>query len=114
MKKVLGILVISIGFLSSCVVHSGYMMNSASLSKANFDYTQQNISGSASTFYILGIGGFNASAIVNKAKQDMLKKHPLKPNQALANITVNWDSSIILFFNIVKCTVTADIVKFNK
>ena len=114
MKRVFRLLIIVIGVLSfsSCAFHNGYMNNSASLSQANFSYTQTSISGTASTLKILGIGGLGKSAIVEEAKKDMLKNNPLKSNQALANITVNWESGFFLIVMTNKCTVTADIVEF--
>lgn len=114
MKRVLRLLMIVIGVLSvsSCAIHSGYMNNSASLSQANFNYIKTSISGTASTIQVLGIGGLQRYAIVEEAKKDMLKNNPLKPNQALANITVNWKSNILLVVMINECTVTADVVEF--
>ncbi len=116
MKKIARLLVIVIGILSitSCATHSGYMNNSASLGEANFDYVQTSISGTASTLNVFGIGGLGKSAIVEAAKKDMLKKHPLKANQALTNITVNWKTGVYLVVIKKKCTVTADIVEFKE
>ena len=115
MKKMFKLLFIVIGVLtfSSCAVHNGYMNNSASLSQANFDYTQVSISGTASTTQVFGIGGLGKSAIVDEAKKDMLKKNPLKSNQALVNITVNWKSGFYLIVMTKTCTVAADVVEFN-
>lgn len=114
MKKVTRLLIIVIGVLSfsSCAVHNGYMNNSAFLSQANFSYVNTNISGTASTLKILGIGGLEKQAIVAEAKSDMLKKHHLKPNQTLANITVNWKMGFYFIVITNECTVTADIVEF--
>ncbi len=115
MKRVFRLLIIVIGVLSfsSCAVHNGYMNNSASLSQANFSYAQTSISGTASTLKFLGIGGLGKSAIVEEAKKDMLKKHPLQSNQALANITVNWKNGFYFIVLTNKCTVTADVVEFK-
>ena len=115
MKKIYVILIIVIGVLSfsSCAFHSGYMNNSTSLSQGNFSYTKTSISGSASTVKFIGIGGLGKSAIVERAKKDMLKNHPLKANQALANVTVNWKVGFYLIVHTNKCTVTADVVEFK-
>ena len=53
---------------------------------------------------------------MNTAKERMLEKNPLKDNQTLANVTVNFKKSHYFFvgFGSVKCTVTADIVEFKK
>lgn len=102
-----------ITFMSSCALHTGYMNNSASLSEANFGYVTQSISGTASTLQVLGIGGLDKMALVEEAKKNMLKDNPLQPNQALANITVNWKNSFFLLVFTTDVTVTADIVEFK-
>lgn len=44
----------------------------------------------------------------------MLSKTPLKDNQALANVTVDYkNSSFIGIVATVKCVITADIVEFK-
>ena len=107
--------VVSILVLSSCVsMHTGLTASSASLSKNNFTYIAKNVQGSASvTQYISLIPG-TKNALVNDAKQEILKKYPLKDNQALSNITIDFKSSLILgpVIRKTKCTVTADIVEF--
>ena len=72
--------------------------------------------GVANATYILGIGGFGRQALVSEAKEQMRLDEPLGDNEDYANITVNWKTSYVLFGLImnVKCTVTADIVKFKK
>lgn len=103
-------------FISSCAaVHSGYMSNSAALSSANFSYVKQNIKGEATATYVFGIGGLAKETLVDNAKQQMLASTPLKSNQTLANLTVNFKSSFYLGFlyRTVRCTVTADVVEFN-
>ena len=115
MKNVFRLLIFVIGVasFSSCAIHNGYMNNSASLNQANFEYVQTSISGSASTLHVLGIGGLDRSAIVEEAKLNMLKEHPLKPNQALANITVNWKNGFYFIAMTTVCTLTADVVEFK-
>ncbi len=100
-------------FLPGCAMHTGYMNNSASLSAANFSYTKQNLQGFAETWYVFGIGGLEKEALVEEAKRDMLKDFELKPNQVLANVTVNWKNSFFVVVTSSKCTVTADIVEFK-
>ena len=103
-------------FISSCAaVHSGYMSNSAALGSANFSYVRQNIKGEATATYIFGIGGLAKETLVDNAKQQMIASNPLKSNQTLANLTVNFKSSMYfgLIYKTVKCTVTADVVEFK-
>jgi len=103
----------SLFVFSSCAIQGGYISNSASLSHGNFSYVNENISGTASNVYFFCIGGLAKQEIVAKAKEDMLIKYPLKSNQTLANITINWTNSYFLIVNARKCTLTADIVEFN-
>jgi len=111
----LGILLTICIIMPGCIAfHSGYLQSSAALSSANFSYLY-NIQGKAKATYVFGIGGLSRATLVDEAKQDMLSSSPLKSNQALANTTVNFKNSNILgFIMIVRCTVTADVVQFNK
>lgn len=104
---------LSITLLSSCGIHKGYMNNSASLSEANFNYVKQGLIGTSSILQVLGIGGLDKMAMVDEAKQMMLKDNPLQANQALANVTVSWKNSFFLLVFTTDCTVTADIVEFK-
>lgn len=101
--------------LNSCLAtHTGYMNSSASLSSPNFTYVSRDIRGSASATYILGIGGLAKSDLIDDAKENMLYRNPLKPNQAIANVTVSFKNSTIFYiYGSRTCTITADIVEFK-
>ena len=103
--------------LASCVsVHTGAPSSSASLSSNNFVYVVKDAQGSASvTQYVSLVPGFRET-LINDAKMEILKKHPLKDNQVLANITVDFKTNLILgpVVRITKCTITADIIEFVK
>ncbi|HAP69247.1 MAG TPA: hypothetical protein DCR04_05895 [Flavobacteriales bacterium] len=99
--------------LTGCAFHSGYITDSAALSEANFTYTNQ-VSGSASATYVFGLGGLARKGLVAEAREVMRRQKPLGPNEAYANISVNWKSTWVFMVLNVKCMVTADIVKFNK
>lgn len=108
--------ILSLSFLlTSCAAGlSGNMSGSASLNSANFSYAQKNVQGQSKATYILGIGGMNREAIVNEAKERMMENTPLKDNQALANLSVDFKrSSFFGIVNTVKCYVSADIVEFK-
>ncbi len=63
----------------------------------------------------MGIGGFSKQAIADEAKEELLKENSLGNNQALANITVNYKSKYFFgLYQEVICTITADVVEFNK
>lgn len=89
------------------------MQSSASLSTNNFSYVKNNVQGSAKATYIFGIGGLSKKALVNTAKTRLLESNPLKENQALVNLTVNWRSTFFLIGFSNRCTVTGDIVDFK-
>jgi hypothetical protein len=100
--------------MSSCAFHSGYVHDSAALSQANFSYKSFQTEGTAQATYVFGFGGLARKALVSEAREEMRQKKPLGENEAYANIRVNWKSTWILMVQTVKCTVTADIVKFKK
>jgi hypothetical protein len=108
-------IVLALSIASCSAVHSGSMENSASLSSANFSYVKQNVVGKAQATYVLGIGGLAKETLVNQAKLKMLAENPLKNNQTLVNLTVNFKNSYYLglIYSTVKCTVTADVVEFK-
>ena len=112
----LSIAIFIVTIITSCVAfHSGYMVNSAALSTSNFTYVKMNVEGKSDAVYVLGIGGLDREALVNDAKQKLLESNPLKDNQTLANLTVNFKNEY--YFGIVyikTCRVTADIVEFKQ
>ena len=101
--------------ITSCsATHNGYMSNSASLSSANFSYVKQNIKGDATATYVFGFGGLAKETLVDNAKKQMVDSNPLKSNQTVANVTVNFKTSNYFFvYRTVRCTVTADVVEFK-
>ena len=103
-----------ISLLSSCAIHQGYMVNSASLGSNNFTYVKKDVTGTAMATYVFGLGGNEEMAIVDSAKMDLLSLNPLKDNQALVNLTLNWKYTFVLPFVITnRCTLSADIVEFK-
>lgn len=112
-KKLVSFLFL-IPLLSSCAMHKGDMLNSASLGNTKFTYVKKDIKGTTSATYFLGFGGLSKDAIVDDAKRDLLAGNPLKDNQALVNLTISWKSTFVLPLVITKrCTITADIVEFK-
>ena len=108
-------IVIATSIASCSAVHLGSMENSASLSSANFSYVKQNLEGKSQATYVLGIGGLAKETLVDQAKKKMLADNPLKNNQTLVNLTVNFKNSYYLglIYSTVICTVTADVVEFK-
>jgi len=88
------------------------MGSSTSLSQPNFSYIQKNVEGNALATYILAIGGVAKDGLVKQAKEEMMKNYPVGDNEAYVNITVNFKTSYYIVWNTVKCTVSADIVRF--
>lgn len=113
MKKLSFLIFLSI-LLTSCAAGlSGNFSGSAALTQKNFSYVK-NVKGTSQATYILGIGGLSREALAKEAKESMLSKTPLKDNQALANVTVDYkNSSFIGIVATVKCVITADIVEFK-
>jgi hypothetical protein len=117
-RTVLLIAVIISVLLNGCAgIHSGTMLNSVALSSPNFTYVKRNIQGTSTATYFLGIGGLKRQTLVEEAKQDMLFTETgsvLSENQALANVTINFKTTYLVFGLYVKvtCTVGADVVQF--
>ena len=109
-RLIAGILLMSI--MSSCAFHSGVFTNSTCLSTNNFKIMRL-AKGEAKTTKIFGIGGLDKNALVFEAKKDLYANYPLKENQTLANVTVDFKNSIMLFVMETKVTMTADIVEFG-
>jgi hypothetical protein len=105
-------LIISLFVFNSCAYHSGVITSSASLTNANFQVVELAI-GKAQTTHVFGIGGLKSDAIVFEAKQDLLRKYPLKRGQVLANISVDFKRSFYLIVMFTEATITADIVDFS-
>ncbi len=105
-------LIISLFFLNSCAFHTGMMTSSASLTDGNFKVVQF-ASGEVTTRHFFGIGGLKKDAVVKEAKQDLLRKYPLKRGQVLANVTVDVKRTYFLMVITTKTTVSADIVQFG-
>jgi hypothetical protein len=97
---------------SSCGMHHGMGMSNASLSENNFKMVRY-AQGSVKTTKIFGLGGLAKNALVAEAKEQMMSSYPLQDGQALANMTVDFKTSIIFFVITTKVTVTADIVQFQ-
>lgn len=114
MKKLIYSL-IAVLALSGCVsMHTGITASSASLSKNNFIYVAKSVQGTATVTQFIALIPGAKEALVNDAKQEILKRYPLKDNQVLSNITIDFKSSLILgpLVRKTKCTVTADVVEF--
>ena len=113
MKKSI-IIAVACCFLASCAMHGGYVTNSAALGTNNFAYVKRSIEGTAKATYIFGCGGLSRQALVEEARQDLLKNFPIQDNQAFVNITVSFKMTYVLpIFMENKCTVSASVVQFN-
>ena len=113
MKKLFLLLILSILLTGCGAVLGGSFSGSAALSQKNFSYIR-NVKGSSQATYILGIGGLSREGLAKEAKEEMLSKTPLKDNQAIANVTVDYKTSNFLgIYATVKCVITADIVEFK-
>ena len=116
MKKLLSFALVVTLFTSCMAFHAGSTSDSAALSSANFDYVQRNITGSSNAVYIFGFGGMAKDKMLVEAKNEMLKKYPLKSNQALTNLTVDVKNTLIFgtVYRQYTVNVTADVVEFKK
>lgn len=96
----------------SCAFHTGMMTGNASLSADNFKIIRQ-AHGYAYTTHVLGIGGNGKSGLVAEARNNLYQNYPLKPGQALANVTVDFKRTWAFIFFTTQVYITADIVDFS-
>lgn len=97
---------------SGCAIHGGIMSDSVALSENNFKMMRY-VEGSSKTTKVFGIGGLAKNALVAEAKKNLMQNYPLQEGQALANVTVDFKTSIVFFVVTTRATVTADVVEFQ-
>lgn len=54
------------------------------------------------------------TALVAEAKKDLVQKAGVTDRQALANVAVDFKTSLVFFVIVQRCTVTADVIEFNR
>jgi hypothetical protein len=116
MKRLFFLLLVSLGILlTGCFAfHNGMITGTATLSSNNFTNVEHDLWGKSMTAIILGIGGHDKETLVSDAKKDLLRKHPLQKNQALANVILNFKTTVQLGIIVTQeCFITADIVEFH-
>ena len=113
MKRLIFVLSISV-FLSSCFTISDGNIgsSSAALNASNFRYVG-TVNGQSQAVKFLGLGGVN-NGLIRKAVNSLRKD--LKSNQALTNITIDKNITVILGGLLINKTiyVSANVVEFDK
>jgi hypothetical protein len=115
-NTVLCLLLVIISFSSCRAFLVGGTTNgtTTNLTEANFNYVQKGLVGKSTATYIFGFGGLKREGLMKDAKEDLLKQNPLKANQSLANMTVDFKNTFILgVYQQQACIITADIVEFK-
>jgi len=114
--KLFTLLLTTLAFSSCITFYSGTTTSSAALSSNNYKYIAKGVQGTASVTQWLQIFAGYKHTLINDAKNNILTRYQLKDNQALANITVDLKDDLILgtLIKKTKCTITADIIEFNK
>lgn len=83
------------------------------LSENNFKVVDR-VSGSASLTYVFGFGGIAKQGLIEQAKANMMNKIEAEGKPiAIANMTVESASSIILIVRKYTVTVSADVIEFT-
>lgn len=108
------VLLVSCGGSASIVGnHTSYQTN-VELSKKNFTVLEK-VSGVSTNTYILGIGGMQNRALLEKAKNDMMSKAQLSGSKAVVNITYDKHiSGFFPFYSKVTYTVSGYIIEFTE
>ncbi|MCC5920236.1 MAG: hypothetical protein LAT68_08530 [Cyclobacteriaceae bacterium] len=98
--------------LSSCGINTTLVGNlngnntQVKLEKKNY-VVKEKLSGEASATYILGIGGFYKSALINEARDNMMKDVELNGAQAIMNYTVETHVASVTPFYVKKIVTTS-------
>jgi len=102
---------VGMGYCGGGLLHETQVV----LEKGNYEYTAQGLVGKGTSVYTFGMGGMaTPNGLLGEAKLNLLKKHPLKDNEALVNMTT--ETRMITFFGIIivrKAIITADVIKFT-
>ena len=111
------LLITTILLLSSCGSNMGHIgtanITNVNLSENNF-INKGTVTGEARSTWILGIGPISNSALVGKAKLNLVEKANLTGSQVLSNITVDFkiDTALGIITN-KTCYMTAEIIEFK-
>lgn len=100
--------------LSSCVViHSGNVSSGPLLNVK--DQYVDIVVGEAKSVFIIGLGNLEQDHLVLDAKKDLFSKLHLRKNEYYSNFTTDISKKYIFgpFIQIIKATVSADILKSN-
>lgn len=106
------ILLFSVFALSGCAFHMGVVDGSAAITDGNFRVVETAFGFSKSTHF-LGIGGLSHTGMTHEARQDMMRRFPLAPGEAYANITTDYKRSFFPLVGTTICYVTADKIRFE-
>jgi hypothetical protein len=73
-----------------------------------------DVYGTASAFYLLGIGGMLADSLISEAKENLKHRRPLKVGQVYANLLVSSKTAFVFGLIVVQTVrVQADVVEFD-
>ncbi len=99
--------------LSSCAFHEGMISGSASINDGNFTVVEPAY-GYSKTTQVFGFGGLAMPAMVHEARKNMYRNFPLGPDEAYANMAVDFKRSFFPIVNSTLCFVTADKIRFGE
>lgn len=90
---------------------------------SDFFYVKNGLTGTSKAVYNIRGGGHVRSGLIADAKRELYSKHPLQPNQAYINMSVDvittqngsivWDETVIKSTEI-SVVVSADIIEYGK
>lgn len=105
-------------FLTGCGINSNLTSN-ANVNQTNVVLSENNfhvvktVDADVSATYVFGIGGLSKKALHNNAVAELTKKANLKGSQALVNVTVKSNVSVILFVTKVTLHAEGTVVEFD-
>jgi hypothetical protein len=121
MKKILFFVSLSLMLTLGSCGGSASVMGNSNLSQTNVELSKKNfnilgkVSGISTNTYILGIGGSANRALLEKAKNEMMKNANLTGSKAIVNVTYDKHfNGFFPFYSKVTVTASANIVEFTE
>lgn len=108
----ISIALVSLLFISSCVVYRSGNVASGSV-PGRYDKYVSVVRGDAKSISVFGLGGMRRDALVQEARAAMMRSRPLYDNEYYNNYNFTFSKKFILMVGIDKATVCADVMAHN-
>lgn len=121
MKKVMLFLALSVSIVLTSCGGSASVMGNTNVSQTNVELSKKNfnilgkVSGESTNTHIFFIGGMSNTALLEKAKNDMMANANLSGSKAVINVTYDKHyNGFLPFYSKVTITASAYIIEFTE